>query len=102
MLKRRKEFQRQLRLQEEEAAAARAASALAREAYHEREVANWRLKKSTDERESRRQDTHLPAPPEASIDKYKPAARLTHIRVGCRSLKPHLCFVFQRCQTFMW
>ncbi|CAN0184109.1 unnamed protein product [Pylaiella littoralis] len=54
LLKRRKEFQRQLRLQEEEAAAARAASALAREAYHEREVADWRLKKSTDERESRR------------------------------------------------
>ena len=54
LLKRRKQFQQQLRLQEEEAAAARAISAEAREAYHQRELASRRLKKATDERESRR------------------------------------------------
>ncbi|CAM9355835.1 unnamed protein product [Ectocarpus fasciculatus] len=57
LLERRKNYQRQLRLQEKEADAARAASAQAREAYHEREVAARRLKKEADEREALRQDT---------------------------------------------
>ncbi|CAM9478757.1 unnamed protein product [Ectocarpus sp. 4 AP-2014] len=59
LLERRKKYQRQLRQQDKEAEAARAASAQAREAYHEREVAARRLKKEADERESRRQDVYL-------------------------------------------
>ena len=54
LLERREQVQRQLRLQEEEAAAARAISAQAREAYLEREAASKRLKKAAEERESRR------------------------------------------------
>lgn len=53
-MERRKQHQRQLRLQDEEAAAARAISAQAREAYHERELASRRLKKAADEKEIRR------------------------------------------------
>lgn len=48
------QFQRQLEQQEDEAAAARAISAQAREAYYERELASRRLKKAADEKESRR------------------------------------------------
>lgn len=54
LLERRKQFRRELRLQEKEVAAARAISAQAREAYHERELASSRLKKAADEKESRR------------------------------------------------
>lgn len=56
-MERRKNYQRQLRLQEKEADAVRAASAQVREAYHEREVAARRLKKEADEGEALRQDT---------------------------------------------